>query len=144
MYCPSCGKQIPIDSKFCGFCGANITKHPEDISREQPGYKSTADIEESALSHQGLQMSLLLNEARSVANKMILGGVGWIIAGLTITGITYSMAEPGGTYYVFWGLSIYGAYRLIKGIYYRVTPHKLIEEALPNVAAESEHQENKS
>lgn len=75
---------------------------------------------------------ILLNGAKRAANKIILGGIGWIIAGLVITGITYSAAKPGGAYYVFWGLCIYGAYRLIKGLYYRAMPQKLIEDAMAN------------
>ena len=30
MFCPNCGKELPDGSKFCGFCGA-------DISKEQKG-----------------------------------------------------------------------------------------------------------
>lgn len=30
MYCPNCGKQIPDDSRFCGFCGASIPAPEED------------------------------------------------------------------------------------------------------------------
>lgn len=137
MFCKNCGKQIPIDSKFCGLCGANNIKQQRETPHEESAHKNSVAREDTPLTEHELQIALLMSEAKKVATKMILGGIGWIAAGLVITGITYSIAEPGGSYYVFWGLSIYGAYRLIKGVYYKVAPHKLIEEALSNVSTES-------
>jgi hypothetical protein len=137
MFCTSCGKQVPGDSKFCEHCGASITNSGEHsatkdeiiLQNGQPQNVQTPPAKEKEL-----QAALLLTEAKKAANRMILGGIGWIVAGLVVTGVTYSIAEPGGTYFVFWGLSVYGLYRLVKGIYYRVAPQKLIAEALSNIA----------
>lgn len=32
MYCPNCGKEIPNGIKFCGYCGANISKELADYN----------------------------------------------------------------------------------------------------------------
>ncbi|HWO07778.1 MAG TPA: hypothetical protein VNM40_04340 [Candidatus Paceibacterota bacterium] len=86
---------------------------------------------------QELRVALLLREAEMAANRIILGGIGWIAAGIIITWITYAMADPGESYFIFWGLSVYGAYRLLKGIYYRMSPEKLIAEALAGAEHEA-------
>ena len=122
MFCENCGKKASNDSKFCEYCGEKFTSEIISAPKE-------IDDNYNKLSKQKIyQIDSLISEAKNTANRMMLGGVGWIIAGIIITGITYTMAEPDGTYFIFWGLSLYGVYCLIKGLYYRIMPQKLIKD----------------
>ena len=57
-----------------------------------------------------------INEELVGKNDLIWGGVG-IVAGIIITALSYSLAdEMGGGYVVTYGVIIYGAARLVRGI----------------------------
>lgn len=71
----------------------------------------------------------LLMAAREAAKREMIKGVLWFIGGALLTGITYATADPGGTYVVFWGALAYGAYRLLRAIYYWANPQALINKA---------------
>lgn len=137
MFCSSCGEKISDGGKFCGYCGA-VGDDPK--ASMKTASESDQDMREVS-SGRELQMALLLSEAKDSANNIIWQGVGWIVAGILITTITYAMAEPGGTYLIFWGLSVYGLYLVIKGGYYRMAPHKLIEKAFPNMTEAGDEKE---
>jgi hypothetical protein len=83
------------DSRFCEFCGEII------ISPE---------ITYNNINRENLSES---NE-KAGQGEMIVGLVLTIIGGV-ITWVSYSFASDGGTYYVFWGLIVYGVYKMIKG-----------------------------
>ena len=63
------------------------------------------------------QMGLKLAVQQAAKGEM-LKGVLWLVGGAVVTGITYSAAEPGGTFFVFWGAMAYGAIRFLRGLYY--------------------------
>ena len=46
----------------------------------------------------------------------IIIGVVTLMIGVTVTIITYSSAEPGGTYILAWGPTIFGAFKIIQGL----------------------------
>lgn len=48
--------------------------------------------------------------------RSIAFGAVWLLAGLLITGITYSNASGGGVYVVAWGPAVYGIIRIISGV----------------------------
>lgn len=48
--------------------------------------------------------------------KKIIIGFLWICAGALLTIFSYSAAEDGGTYFIFWGLCIYGLIIVIQGL----------------------------
>jgi hypothetical protein len=56
----------------------------------------------------------------------MIKGFLWFLGGAVVTTVTYVAADPGGGYYVFWGVMAYGAYRLIRAIYYWVNPKALL------------------
>lgn len=102
MFCTSCGKKVSKNSKFCEYCG-------KKISRDEIAAKKQSKI---LLSDQ----EILNMEEKNTANQTTKKGIIFIILGLVLTGITYIFAEPGGSYYIFWGLPVYGFYLLIKGL----------------------------
>lgn len=42
--CPECGRQIPIDSAYCAFCGSKI-EHPEPVVEEPEEEPVEVDVE---------------------------------------------------------------------------------------------------
>ena len=42
MFCPNCGKELPDGSKFCGFCGADISKEQTGNDAINGGMNDTA------------------------------------------------------------------------------------------------------
>lgn len=53
---------------------------------------------------------------RALAKRDILAGLGLLLAALIVTGVTYALAAPGGTYYVASGAFIYGAISIRQGV----------------------------
>jgi len=61
-------------------------------------------------------------EAKSHAGtKDLIWGVILILIGAAITWGTWAAAEAGGSYWVMWGLAAYGMFRIIRGLYRKVT-----------------------
>ena len=119
MFCPNCGKKNSKDAKFCEYCGEKFTSL---LDENQKPISTKNSVDDNKLSDQEIyQVALLISEAKHAANRMIMGGVGWIVAGLVLTAAT-------GGFLIFWGAPLYGVYRLIKGSYYRAMPHKLIKD----------------
>jgi len=54
---------------------------------------------------------------RKAGLKLFLTGIFYIIAGAVITGILYSIAEPGGFFIVTTGLFIVGAANIFRGLF---------------------------
>lgn len=66
-------------------------------------------------------------------------GILWFIGGLIITGGTWLFASEGDTYFIFWGAMIYGVYRLVRGIWYKMNPESLLEKAEKEAKKESQN-----
>ncbi len=114
MLCQNCQKEIAGDVKFCRFCGNEIVAVNQSNSGSVDRYfqnKKSVDAEEE----------------NKVANTEMLKGFGLIILGIVLTGISYSMADEGGTYHILWGISIYGLFILIRGLGYRRSTEKISE-----------------
>lgn len=106
MICQSCQKEINNDAKFCKFCGKEIAI---------PSQPKVGSVD---LYFQNKNKTYK-EESNKIANTEMFKGLGLIILGLVITGISYAMAGEGGRYYIFWGISVYGAYIFIKSFSYR-------------------------
>jgi DnaJ-like protein len=74
------------------------------------------------------QSLVLIAAARQAAMKMLAIGMCWLIGGLVITGIAYNAAPAGGTYIVTWGAILYGAYQILRGLFYLASPSSLIKK----------------
>lgn len=70
----------------------------------------------------------LKRAAQQVAKTEMIKGLLWLIGGAIVTGITYSAAAPGGSYYVFWGAMAYGAFRFLRGLYHHANPRALLNK----------------
>lgn len=135
MYCSNCGVKLSPKSKYCQSCGHLVSpqSHNEDvppethISGESSSYQETVNNSDS----------YLVNEAKKTARGIIKQGILWIAAGAVITGVGYAFAEPGGSYYILWGLMIYGGYKFLQGRYYLSRPQALIDKAMENIKKES-------
>ena len=57
------------------------------------------------------------SEFRKAGIRTLLIGVGFVVAGAVVTGITYSAASGGGTYVVTTGLFLVGAWNILKGLF---------------------------
>jgi len=123
MFCENCGKKILDDSKFCEYCGGKTTSLNEN--QEIASAKNSINNNNKFSEQEIYQIALLISEAKHAANRLIIGGIGWIIGGIILTAIT-------GGFFIFWGMPVYGIYQLIKGLYYRMMPHKLIKDAFDN------------
>jgi len=155
MFCGNCGKSIAEDSVFCEFCGSKTKKVDNGKPKSQPkkrglSSKNQTEIEESQENEtysseetKNTYYYLLLREqAKKTANAEMLKGIGWAVLGGIITFVTYSMASDGGTYFVFWGLVVYGAYVFLRGLYYRISPDSLLKKALGETSEEDNKNEN--
>ncbi len=58
---------------------------------------------------------------RQAGTKDLIWGVILILVGAAITWGTWAAAEAGGSYWVMWGLIAYGMFRIIRGLYRKVT-----------------------
>lgn len=120
MFCPNCGKKISKDSKFCEYCGGKFTSSGEN-EKVIPIPQNINDNDNKLSDQEIYQIALLISEAKHAANRIIIGGAGWIIGGIVLTMAT-------GGFVIFWGMPLYGICRLIKGLYYRMMPQKLIND----------------
>jgi len=104
MICKNCKKPVGVNEKFCGNCGAEtIEKIPDERVHYNDSSQTDHDSEYGTTSNEG-------------GNGEIIAGIIILIIGAALTWITYEAASAGGTYYVFWGLIIYGGYKILKGI----------------------------
>lgn len=110
MICGNCKKQINNDEKFCGYCGATTA---EKIPDDRIQYSA---LNETHNRKTNFDFSDHDNSSSSSGNGDIAVGVIVLIIGAALTWITYESASEGGTYFVFWGLMIYGGYKILKGI----------------------------
>lgn len=75
-------------------------------------------------------VDIALAVAKKSGKKSILIGLGLIVAGLIITIISYNMADTGDSFFVFWGLSVFGLIVLFKGIYAYTNPASQLDKEL--------------
>lgn len=120
MICSKCNTTNYNDAKFCTSCGNNLQVTQEKVT------EGSVDM------YFKKQDNALMKEASNVADGVIKRGLIAIAIGLGITSITWLFASEGGTYYVFWGLVIYGGYEVLKGFYYKANPKSLINESKKN------------
>ncbi len=105
-----------MQEKVCSICGSKFHSDDENETVCRACYIKANQ--------------LLMDEAKGQASKEALKGVLWFVGALLITLITFLGAEPGGSYYIFWGAMLYGVYRLIRGLYYLANPEALIKKVI--------------
>jgi len=105
MICQNCQKEIVNDAKFCRFCGNEVVAVSQSESGSVDQYFQN-------------KKSVEAEEGKKLANSEMLKGLGLIILGIVLTGISYAMADDGGTYHILWGISVYGGYIFLKSFSY--------------------------
>jgi hypothetical protein len=53
---------------------------------------------------------------RKEFSKLLFGGIFTFLTGVILTFGTYSLTVPGGIYFVFWGMMVYGVYLITRGV----------------------------
>ncbi len=121
MNCDNCGKELKEGSIFCSNCGERVTEKKEFKSspKKDTTSKSTQYSDE-------FQDMLRLEQAKQFANKEIIKGLLICGGGILLTLIGYSSAGYGESYFIWWGLVLWGGYIFVKGLYWRVFPNKLL------------------
>lgn len=71
-----------------------------------------------------------VEQIKMSARKIIAKGFGLLILGIIITAISYSMTSSDGSYYIFWGLSLWGAAEIFRGWYYSLNPYSSLHKIL--------------
>src|ERR1022692_4462118 len=101
--CPKCERNVfESDGGVCGNCGSKLEGSASGVSPSASGAVATRVPGE-----------------REIAQKNMTVGALWCIAGLLVTGITYSSASSsstGGSYFIWWGPVLFGGWRFLKGI----------------------------
>jgi hypothetical protein len=122
MKCAACKREIIDSAAFCRFCGEKVDP------RSSPPPRSS-DPTGAVDTYFAKKRNESVAEARELANQEAITGGLWFVAGLIITAVSYSVAPPGGHYYILWGAVVYGFYKLVRGLYYKWTPEELVAKA---------------
>lgn len=117
MLCNNCKKANNVDARFCIHCGSEFSEERAVVG------------EGSVDRYFAEQKTTFIEDAKRLATGEMKLGIIWFTIALAITFGGYLFASDGGTYYVFWGAMIYGVYRLIKGIWYKLNPESLLRKA---------------
>lgn len=117
MNCNKCKEKNSEDAKFCSNCGSELSKD---------GVVADGGSVDRYFSE---KRSTFIEEAKRLADSEMKQGIIWFVIASVITFGGYLLASEGGTYYIFWGAMIYGGYRLIRGIGYKLNPESLLEKA---------------
>ncbi len=158
MYCTNCGNSVEVDAIFCGECGEKIEREEKQKSKgkklellgkdEDEGNKDSNETKESVQKEANyspdilkrIEEVMILEEAKKHANSEILKGLLYFGIGSLITFISYQFAEGGGTYIVGYGPILYGAYVLLRGLFWRISPKNLINKVKSE--ANNDNEEN--
>ena len=116
MICTQCEEKNVSDAKYCASCGVILTSN------------TNSNVEGSVDRYFSEKKNTFIEEAKRLADSEMKQGIIWFVIALAITFGGYIFAREGGTYYVFWGAMIYGGYRLIRGIGYKLNPESLLEK----------------
>ncbi len=96
-------------------------KHGHKVPREY--YSVDSEFLSGSLSsavNPAVQNNVRKNQSTSsherISGKQVARGLGYLVLGFIVTGISYSVAQSGGIYLITTGLFIVGAYDIIRGI----------------------------
>ena len=124
MYCKNCGEKLEEGTKFCKSCGEAVGSNQNSI---EPAREDRPQITQEEM--EAFTKLFLREQAKSLASQEMVKGFLWFIGGGFITLLTLALAGEGETYFVFWGAMLYGIYRLLRGLYFRAFPDKLLAKA---------------
>lgn len=103
------------------------TKLLEEFLIEQHSTETQSTAKE--VSSSDTNINDVLNYVKTEASKSIWKGLILIAVSLGITIATYNLADDGSSFFIFWGLGLWGAVVLAKGVYSYANPlHGLSEQ----------------
>lgn len=77
------------------------------------------------------QLVQILVNAKKSASAYAKKGAAWMVGGLIVTIVSYSMASTSGGHYLFtWGAILVGFYEFIRGMHYYFNPQLLVKKNL--------------
>ena len=92
-----------------------------DVKQDLPGlYRQRDERIQQQKAEQSAENRKVRRYEQSRWLLTVLAGIGLIILGTVVTGVTYQMAEPGGTFIVTSGVIFVGVLLLLKGLYHRL------------------------
>jgi hypothetical protein len=95
---------------FCGRCGAGLTAKAPSLSEARAAMPPAG----SSRSASAFEPSYARDDDGAGGDLAI--GFALVLLGLGVTAVTYAAAEPGGTFLVFWGPAVFGAWRILCGV----------------------------
>lgn len=121
-YCSQCGGQLATNNKYCTHCGYKIKSSanssaiqdiaPQNAARQLKQAKGLVTRDS-----QGATAPIIATQRASVARsdffRSLLISIGLLALAGVITGVSYSLAEPGGTYTVTTGLFLFGGINML-------------------------------
>lgn len=84
--------------------------YSKDIAMEMINNRKETLYEEYKRTPEGRKM------VASVHKRRMISGILWFAGGLTITLVTYALAEGGGWYFIFFGAIIFGFIDFVRGL----------------------------
>ena len=113
--CPFCQTNVMFLSSICPNCrNDRDTATPDNTALWAEAMERRARAEAMAPSRSGAGISM----GGSLATQEMGQGLLWLLGGGAVTGITYASAsEGGGSYMVMYGAFIYGAVKLLRGLF---------------------------
>ena len=134
VHCPQCRLYVTSEgAEVCPRCGYSLAEaHAQGpdyfapMMDAPPRWSSTTRYETplapdemywSDAGYQYTARSRTPPRRSSNGSKMMLKGCIWCLAGLVLTGGSYALASPGGIYFVFWGLILYGGILFVRGMF---------------------------
>ena len=91
-------------------------------------FDSYDELQEEMRQETEAAMQPFYNEIRAKAASLVVMGIIEFLLGAGITAASYNSASPGGTYTIFSGLILVGAYNFFRGLYYLANPKALLKK----------------
>lgn len=91
-------------------------------------FKKFDELEVKMKAELDTELEPILSQIRSKATGLVVRGIIEVIIGGAITAASYNAASPGGTYTIFGGLIVFGAWNFFKGLYYLANPKALLKK----------------
>ncbi len=98
---------------FCGRCGVELAARAPKISEARAAITPALARGPQGAFAEGQRD----DDAETGASTDFAFGITGIAIGLGVTAATYGAADPGGTFIIFWGPAVYGAWRIVCGLF---------------------------
>ena len=109
----------------------HLRRQSQRQSAEERQAETTRSASEPTAEELLSQERIAVAKVKSAAWKEVWKGIGIFIVGVIITAIGYNAASgSGSTYFVFWGLMLWGIIAALKGWYHVLNPYRALHKVL--------------